>query len=478
MRLRWSRRSFLGSAIAAHAFRASAGAAACPRVIGSRTGIKDAVRTQVLVVGAGASGVPAALAAARAGAKVILLEEDSIPGGAPVDMYVTVPCGGPIVGLYAEMLARLQRDFRLTGQPPSTSRLGPILMPSAYVQTIYSMIWAEPNLKLCCSAPVLDVIVSEGTANRLRGVVIQRADGRQETIEADVVIDATGLGAIAARAGCECRYGTDAKGDFNEPIGPEKSSNQVQDCTLMLVTQRLRPEAKIDPTMLKGSCLADGGNAALSWAATVSCRDTCNPSAVANSQEEALRMIEPEVAYLYKQGYAAHIAPKLGVRETRRVIGDHVFTVNDMLRAKRPDDAIAVGTYGLDCWGDKYGRSNLPGSLTPGGYGIPLGTLLTKGMDNLMVVGKSLSATHLAASAVRVQCIVAQMGQAAGTIAALAALNRTTLRSVPAREIQARLRAGGIPLETVSQLKTRLPRPGNSWSMTSYEIGSRKLKQA
>jgi hypothetical protein len=142
------------------------------------------------------------------------------------------------------------------------------------------------------------------------------------------------------------------------------------------------------------------------------------------------------------------MAPKLGVRESYRVVGDHVLSVNDLIRPERPEDTVALGTYRLDSWGDSHGgaagRTHL--DLTPGGYGIPLPTLWAKGFDNLMVVGKCLSATHLAQSAVRVQCIVAQMGQAAGIAAALAVAKQTDLRSLPVREIQTRLKATGIPL--------------------------------
>ena len=69
--------------------------------------VAETIQTDVLVVGAGSSGIPAAIAAARQGAKVVLLEEDFVPGGAPVDMYVAMLCGGPRVGIYREMAEHL-----------------------------------------------------------------------------------------------------------------------------------------------------------------------------------------------------------------------------------------------------------------------------------------------------------------------------------------------------------------------------------
>ena len=418
-----------------------------PKVISAAADIKDAVRTQVLVVGAGASGVPAALAAARAGAKVILLEEDAVPGGAPVDMYVAMICGSPVAGIYAEMVRLLDRDFPLTAKPTGNPSTSLWFTPSSYVQVITRMIRAEKNLQLWCSAPVTEVLVSEGGRNCVRGVIVQRVDGQRQAIEADVVIDATGSGAVGALAGCPCRYGTEAKSEFNEPFGPDAHTDEVQHCTLMMVSQRLRPDAKIEVANLHGymAVPSEGGHACLHWAGTVQCSDTRNSLAVTQAYRDAFEKSEEDFVYLYRSGFAAHVAPQLGVREVRRVVGDHVLNVNDLTAPKRPDDTIAVGAYPIDTWGQpQYDKT--PIAITPGGYGIPFRSLLTKGMQNLMVVGKCLSATHLAMSAVRVQCIVSQMGQAAGTAAALAGSRNTDLRSVSIPDVQAKLKGGGMPI--------------------------------
>lgn len=448
----FDRRRFLAEAMASPLFGAALGAnlASGQTIqVEPRTQLKDSVHTQVVVVGAGASGVPAALAAARAGAKVILLEADAVPGGAPVDMYVTLVCGGPVVGIYSEMLGKLDHGFHLAAEPDAKRSSSVWFTPSAYVHVISRMIGAEPNLQLWCSAPVTEVLVTDGSTKRVRGVVVRHPDGRVQTVEADVVVDATGTGLVSALAGCECRYGTEAKTEHNEPMGPDQPSNQVQLCTLMLIAQRLRPDTKIDPAKLKGymALPSDGAHAYLCWSGTVACRDTRCPLAVADAHREAIAMIEADVAYFYANGFTAHVAPQLGIREVRRVVGDHVLSVNDLTCPQRPDDTVALGTYGLDAWGDSHGsyeKSKI--TITPGGYGIPLRSLLAKGMDNLLVVGKCASATHLAMSAVRVQCIVAQMGQAAGSLAALATSKGVALRSVAVAELQSHLKATGIPL--------------------------------
>jgi hypothetical protein len=121
-----------------------------------------------------------------------------------------------------------------------------------------------------------------------------------------------------------------------------------------------------------------------------------------------------------------------------------VITVNDLTAPKWPEDVVAVGRYGVDAWGDKQAK---PIKIPEAGYGIPYGALLVKGMENLFVVGRAVSSTHLAQSAIRVQAIVSQMGQAAGTAAALAVARNTGLRSIDVGELQQDLRDAGMLAE-------------------------------
>ena len=430
-----------------------------PMHLGKNESSNDSIQTDVLVIGAGASGIPAAIAAARGGARVILIEEDEVPGGAPVDMYVAMLCGGPRVGIFKEMVDLLDRDFDLTADPIGQRHTDRWFMPSAYMQAITRMLKAENNLIFIGGSPVINVLLSEGgNRNLIRGVSISGPDGKIRNIEAKVVIDATGTGIIAAMAGCEYFYGTEAKSTYNEPVGPEQSNNEVQLCTLMLVSQRLNPEGIIDFEKLTGPRDPGVGSARpalidkirqrnigtyLHWAGTVRCNDTRDPEEICKSYQQAMEIIEEDVAYLYENGYVAHIAPRLGIREVRRIIGDKVLTVNDLINPQWPEDVIAVGKYGLDSWGATYLKEQRI-SMHAHGYGLPYRILLTKSMENLFVVGKSVSSTHLAQSAVRVQPIVSQMGQAAGTAAALSVQNKTDIRSIDIKELQHKLKGAGM----------------------------------
>lgn len=196
----------------------------------------------VIVVGAGPAGIPAAVAAAREGAKVILLEEDMMPGGAPVDMYVTYMCGAPRVGVFIDMVRELNQKHSLSITPSSTfgqwawDNKQHWWLPSSFAQVVYGIMKAEKNITLMCGSPVVDAVVeTKGNRNRVTGVCVMR-QGMLQKVSAPVTIDATGTGLLAAKAGCEYFYGSDARKDFNESIGLEKSDGRVQPCTMMYIS--------------------------------------------------------------------------------------------------------------------------------------------------------------------------------------------------------------------------------------------------
>jgi hypothetical protein len=303
------------------------------------------------------------------------------------------------------------------------------------------------------------VLLSEGgSKNIIRGVSIPGRDGKLRNIEAPVVIDATGTGIVATMAECQYFYGTEAKSTYNEPVGPETPNNDVQSVTLMMVSQRLDPKAVIDLESLNDPRDPGAGlvgrepidlirkrniGTYLHWAGTVRCSDTRDPIELGKSHIEAMQKIEKDVAHLLQNGYIAHIAPKLGVREIRRITGDKVLTVNDLINTKWPDDAVAVGNYGLDSWGASYLKGHKI-TLPENGYGLPYGMFVAKDMENLYVIGKCISASHLAQGAVRVQTIVSQMGQAIGTAAAMCVRNKSDIRSVDIQELQKKLKYAGM----------------------------------
>lgn len=425
--------------------------------------LADAARFDVIVVGAGASGIPAAIAAARQGARVALLEEHLEPGGAPVDEYITLLCGGPRVGLFLEMANQLNARHNITGQPVVPFEQGGCAnhgrdywyLPTAYRQVLGAMIAAEPNITLVGGARVEDVLVDEsGPRRRIFGVLAEGPLGSRRTFAAPVTIDATGAGELAALAGFETRYGRDARRDFDEPYGPDEADSAVQPCTWMFISQRLRPGARMPGKLLGGFVESNYtwvGNAAdpdfiarqagayLHWGVTVRCDDTRDPAAVARAQRAAFVKFEPELAVFQERGFAIHLAPRIGIRESRRVLGETVVTAADLLAGRFPDDTVAVCDFFLDAWGehDKLPRTNVRA-------GIPYRALIPRAAEGLLVAGKAISGTHLAMSAYRVQPSMASVGTAAGIAAAMAATHKTDVRSIDVDALRARLRAMGV----------------------------------
>jgi hypothetical protein len=242
-----------------------------------------------------------------------------------------------------------------------------------------------------------------------------------------VIIDATGTGEVSAKSGCQIMYGSEAKSDYNESVGLEVSDGRVQNCTWMMMSQRLRKDAvlPIDDLGISGlednfeywaskkykaEMLKQDAGIYMHWGATVTCKNTLDPVELAFSQQECLEQLVPRMRLLYNAGFTVHLAPKMGVRECRRIKGEYILTVDDLIQGKMPDDKVADAWYSLDVWGMKLPKEIIH---TPP-YGIPYRSLIPLGMDGLLTAGRIISGTRLAHSSYRVQPICAGIGQAAG----------------------------------------------------------------
>ncbi|MGV8093527.1 MAG: FAD-dependent oxidoreductase [Mangrovibacterium sp.] len=424
----------------------------------------DTLNFDVIVVGAGPGGISAAIAAARNGAKVVLLEEDSVPGGAPVDMFVTFMCGGPRVGLFKQLVQELNRDYPVGGIPCDTfgeagsDGKNHWWLPSSFSIVYQKMLAKEQNITLMFGTMVFNAIVREqGNRNIVQGVRVIR-NGRFQEIKAPVTIDATGNGLIAATAGCKVLYGSEAKSDFGESFGLEVSDGKVQPCTQMYISQRVRKDA-IFPIEKFGSGVLEDNNRRwvqeqdrtefyrnntgifLHWGVSAYCADTTDPVQIAATKMNVVKSQEHHVRILQDAGFAVHLAPKIGVREARRVQGEYVITVDDLFKGVQPDDKIADADYAIDAWGWKI-PAEIKQSVKP--YGIPYRSLIPLNMEGLLTAGRIISGTRLAMSSYRVQPICSAIGEAAGTAAAMAALNKTKVRDINIRQLQSRLDQAGL----------------------------------
>lgn len=422
----------------------------------------ETLDTDVVVVGAGASGVPAAIAAARHNANVVLLEEDNVVGGAPVDMYVALLCGWPRVGIFRQMVDLLQNHHHLLLRPVETheEKFDTWFTPTSYQLVLQKMLSAEKNITVLCGAKAIGVLTDDhGQRQRVKGVYVRLSPHRRLLVRTKFVIDASGNGEICESAGCTIMYGREAKSAFNEPLGRDKPDDATMPCTWMYISQKFGPlqEPTAYERLASKGCIDSGLGwfmtnkeefyrrdigCYLHWGGTALCKDTRNPVEVAKTQQAILEKIRPDIETLFKAGYTVHLAPKVGIREARRIMGEFVITENDMKSGKFQDDNIATGEYYLDLWGRKLTEEEK--RLPP--FGIPYRSLIPKGFEGLYAVGKILSGTHIAMSAYRVQPIVAQTGQAAGTAAALAVQNRCESRDVDIKQLRELLRQDNLPV--------------------------------
>lgn len=492
-----TRRTFLKQAaiIAAGSLAATqaATAAAAPR---RRRDAADPtaekLEADIVICGAGPGGIPAALAAARNGAKVILLEQDGAIGGAPVNMFVSFLCGGPKVGIFREAISSLNQRFDLTANPAKEPAPPETWYhPTHFNQVFTQMVRDEKNITLVTGAEVVDVIMDRsGNRPKVRGVEISRPGGRRVQAFGKIIIDATGTGLVGELAGAGILYGRETREQFGEKYAPAADNNPhfIMPCTLMYISQRVRGDKLIDFSRLKRSSPHESrlgwvrftneykrqntalANAAtpeekkraeaaiartqkreaefqkrntgiyLHWGMTIHGVDTRDPMSLGNAYQKAINFLAPDFEELNNQGFLVWTAPRIGVRECRRVIGERVLTVTDLQSGKMPDDVISTGHYPLDIWGNNTlteADKHLPE------YGLPLSSMIAKGIDNLLLVGKNFSATHIAMGACRVQPIVSSAGEGTGAAAAMAVKNNTNIRNIDIRALQKTLVTNG-----------------------------------
>ena len=449
-----------------------------------------AAETDVLVVGGGPAGLGAALGAANAGANVILAERYGFLGGNATAALVM-----PLMSFHTQQ-PRREKEGATTllptdhgpGEPVVAGALTTLLqrlvkaggaispsLKTGYVVPFDPEIFKLVALDLLDEAKVdflfhafaSDVFGSDGHRN----VVFETKSGPL-VIRAHVVIDCTGDGDIAARAGA--RY----------EVGREDDA-LVQPMTLMFrVTEFNRADfgayIKEHPDQWRGvhglwdlarKAAAEGKlqlprEDMLFFATPHDAEVSVNSTRVTKvlgtdvwdlsfAEWEGRRQMRQIAAFLrrfvpgFEKAYVVQSGVTIGVRETRRILGDYQLTADDILQARKFSDVIARSTYPVDIHNPE-GTGTLLKRLPPGeAYDIPLRCLLPQNIDGVIVAGRCISGTHEAHSSYRVMPVSMATGQAAGVCAALAVRRKKTPRSVRAEDVQDELIRQGANLRGV-----------------------------
>jgi len=438
-----------------------------------RNAPEEIIKTQVCVIGGGSGGTGAALAAARAGAKVVLLERESILGGTGTCAWVCV--WRPVMGangIPRDIYAAMQEDplgtsgtnYASSGMAgrekggkwlPKNSSL--VYEPRAYDYAVREMIEATGQCQTLLATTFCRARVENDTIKAVEAWFA----GKRLVIEADVFIDCTADGDVCADAGCEYRMGEDPKSRHNEPSAPEQAEMSLNSLTLCYrITDTGVPQKPYLPKGVKsGSCpLGACYDKMPNGDVVVNAVSMIKGNVILCMEHSQLMREAQRRVYAHfhaiqtqessKKGWntwtISGVAPRIGVRETRRILGDYVLTENDCQvgLAKQPHkDVIAIADHSIDLHGRRGRYERLDGP-----YGIPYRCLLPKGVRNLMIASRAASFSHIAASSCRLQRTMTTLGQAAGNAAALAVKHDMDLRHIDVADLQAKLRTQGVDI--------------------------------
>lgn len=422
------------------------------------------LKYDLIVVGGGFAGTAAAIEAARSGVKVLLVDKYNCLGGAAANCLVN-----PFMNywtrdeknekkylagdLFLEIVEKLKESDALLENERN--------FDEEILKLILNRMCIESGVVLLFNTTVTDVRVEDGR------IVSLSALGKSKKLElvADNYIDATGDGELSMMAGCEYKLGRaadslcqpmtlcfrmsgvdveeyrklrDRQGGGEEPTinelyreyqkkGLIKNPREnvliffsLHDSTLHFNTTRI---VKLDPT---------------------------DPFDVTRAEIEAREQVFEMHKFLrdsfpcFKNSRVLSTALQIGIRESRKIVGEYTLTEEDILSLCRFDDAIAVSNYEIDIHNPEGAGTRIHRFAQGEWYEIPYRCLIPKGIKNMLVAGRCISSTHEAQASYRIMPYCCEIGQAAGAAMGLALRDGIEPRAINVKELQANLREKGF----------------------------------
>ena len=422
---------------------------------------------EVVVLGGGPAGIAAAVAAARAGRRTLLIERYGFLGGMGTAAGVTNFCGlhanvhggmhRVVQGVASELLTRIDR---LGGLNAPHLILGKILA-QAYDTAAYKIeaddLVAAHKVELLFHALGAGVVMHDD--RRIHALMVETKAGRQ-AVTASLFIDCSGDGDLAAWAGAAFEVGDNA-GSMLFPsmmfrlngIDPEKAGEAWRTIPALME----QAEAAGTHKFPRKAAIVRPQRSGIEW--------RVNFTQLARADGKAINGLEPDeltrgeidgrrqaveaFAFLrtvpgFEKSYIVDLPPQLGIRETRRVIGGHMLSGEDVLGCASFDDSIGVNGWPMEQHVAGDVTFKFPPIPESRGFNeLPYRMLVPEGLDNLLMAGRCASMTHEGQSAARVSggCFV--MGEAAGTAAALALGGNTNPRDIAVEKLQQQLQQQG-----------------------------------
>jgi FAD dependent oxidoreductase len=418
---------------------------------------------EVAVLGGGPAGIAAAVAAARSGRRTLLIERYGFLGGMGTAAGVTNFCGlhanvygemrRVVQGIASEFLARIDR---LGGLNRPHLVLGKILA-QAYDTAAYKI--AADDLLTAHKVDVLFHALGAGVVmrdtRRIGALLVETKAGRK-AITADIFIDCSGDGDLAAWAGARYEIG-DNHGSMLYPsmmfrlnnVDPEKAGEAWRTIPELME----KAEAGGQNRFPRKAAIVRPQRATMEWRVNFTqlarpdgrAINGLEPDDLTRGEIEGRRQALEAFKFLrsvpgFEDSYIVDLPPQLGIRETRRVIGGYSLSGEDVLGCASFDDSIGVNGWPIESHVAGDVIFTFPPIPQSRGFNeLPYRMLVPEEIDNLLVAGRCASMTHDGQSAARVSGACFAMGEAAGTAAALALDGGTSPRRVAVDKLQTQL---------------------------------------
>lgn len=439
------------------------------------------MKYDVIVAGGGVTGCCAALAAARSGIHVLLIEKNAflggnMTGGLPWLGFHEKSSGNPVVGgIPLEFIKVLQKQGAATEfvfDPITGSAVG--VNPAMLKLVLFDI------LKQAGVDFLMHSLVTHAEENK---ITVHNKEGSR-TYDGKIIIDCTDSADVCVLAGGEYTYGRKNDGktqvasciarftdiDYPEMLAYFKENpTQIRPFTLEKhVCEKLLKQMETAPLAILGafSNIIKGARRdgleykrdqligvvypplkelmlVASRVEGVNVNDAQNHT---GSEIEGVLQTKVILELLHNYIPGCHnvrllaFGPQIGVRETRHIHCDHMLSADDLLKPALFHDSIAKGNYHLDIHSPDHGGLE---TRQPPVYQIPYRSLLPKGLECMLVAGRCIGADHEAMSSTRVAPIVGALGEAAGTAASIAVKKNVPLREIDINELQNTLRVRG-----------------------------------
>ncbi len=402
-------------------------------------------RYDLAVIGAGLAGICAAVAAARLGLKVALMNDRPVLGGNS-STEIRVHVGGADKDHRWARESGIIEEIRVEDRYRNHSPIVYGEINQTWNQVLWEWVTREENLDLYLNTSARDAVMDG--RSRIAGVLCEQLGSEKKIrIDADYFVDSSGDGGMAYSAGAEFRMGRESRNEFGEDIAPEVADAKTMGSSLLFRALDVgRPVSFIRPswayeypseqdlpfrnheTITSGYWWIELGGEA----------DTIKDSE--EIRDELWRSLYGVWDHIKNKGDhgAANLALDWvgavpGKRESRRFVGDYILKQGDVESAVRFPDAVAYGGWPIDLHPPGGIRAPAPPAefrrlLRP--YGIPFRCLYSRNIDNLMMAGRNASTTHVALGTTRLQATGAVMGQAVGTAAYLCSKYRVMPREL------------------------------------------------